>query len=355
VIQESGTPARRSGPDPASATTATRSGERLRWMLLADGESVHTRRFAAALVGAGVEVHLAGYGCTEIPGVTHHQLGDRPHRHPRRVARLVLRLRHIVRAVSPDVLNPHYTTGYGLLASLAGHPHVIQTAWGSDLFRDARGVRGSAVSFALRRAWLGMGDSQALLDAIGVRAPSLPRVSFMFGPPAWLLEAPREKEPIVLSPRGHESHYQIDKVLDAWEIARRQLPDHRLVVAATGSLTGRLRSRAGEAVEFVGQLEHDAMLDLMRRSDTMISIPRWDSSSASLLEAMATGCRVLGSDVPAAREWLPPGNRVAVDSSAETVAAALLDVMRSSPMELDPGWTIDRQAVALVQRVRSSL
>jgi glycosyltransferase involved in cell wall biosynthesis len=355
MIQESRTLARQSIPDLASATTATRSGERLRWMLLADGDSVHTRRFAAALVGAGVEVHLAGYACTEIPGVTHHHLGDRPHRHPRRVARLVLRLRQIVRAVSPDVLNPHYTTGYGLLACLAGHRRVLQTAWGSDLFHEAQGIRGRAVSLALRRAWLGMGDSQALLDAIGVHAPSLPRVSFIFGPPAWLLDAPRDKEPIVLSPRGHEAHYQIDKVLDAWEIARGQLPSHRLVVAATGSLTRALRSRAGEAVEFVGQLEHGAMLDLMQRADTVITIPRWDSSSASLLEAMATGCRVLASDVPANREWLPAGNRVPVDGSAETVATALLGVMRSSPIELDPQWTIDRQAAALVQRVRNTL
>src|SRR5207237_1733570 len=133
-------------------------------------------------------------------------------------------------------------------------------------------------------AWLGVGDSQALLDDMGSRARRLTTTQFIFGPPEWLLDAPRRKEGIVLSPRNHEIHYQIDKVLDAWEIARRGLPDHRLVVAGSGSLTDSLRRRAGAAVEFVGQLEHDALLDLMLRADTVVSIPRWDSRRASLLE-----------------------------------------------------------------------
>src|ERR1700731_3888837 len=97
-----------------------RRDRRTRWLMLADAESVHTRRFATALASAGVDVHLAAYACTiPPPGIAFHDLGPRPHRRPAQVVRLIRRLRGLVRSLDADVLNPHYVSGYGLLAAAA--------------------------------------------------------------------------------------------------------------------------------------------------------------------------------------------------------------------------------------------
>jgi glycosyltransferase involved in cell wall biosynthesis len=341
-------------PRPSTPVVAPRpSHAPLRWLVIADGASVHTRRFITALAGTGIDMHLAAYHCKPPADAVFHDLGTRPHRDPRRVGQLVRRLRGVVDQVAPDVVNPHHVSGYGLLAAVAGHPHVVQTALGSDLLLEARGIRGVAVSAALRRARLGVGDSDGLLTAMRERAPRLSLARFVFGPPSWVFEAPRDPQRVIVSPRAHEPLYRIDAVLDAWRIACPRLPEHRLVVAGTGSLTGWLQGAAGARVRFTGQLDHSALLGLFLTADLTVSVPRSDSSSASVLEALAARSRVVASQLHANREWLPPRCLVAADASAEELAEAMVQGVVGDLVQLDRGWAIEAQAAKLVQRVEA--
>lgn len=337
------------------AATSHRARRPLRWLVLADGSSIHTRRFVAALAGAGVEVHLAAYSCPPPADAVYHDLGSRPHRDPRRLVRLLARLRHVVGGVAPDVLNPHYVAGYGLLAAVAGHVPVIQTSLGSDLLLEAHGVRGAAVSAALRRARLGVGDSDDLLADMRRRAPRLPVMRFAFGPPSWLFDAPRDPARVIVSPRAHEPLYRVDTIIEAWRLASDRLPEHRLVVCGAGSQTSRLQAAAGERVQFTGQLDHGALLRLFLAADLTVSVPRSDSSSASVLEALAARSRVVASDLPANREWLPSRCLVGTEASVEVLADAMVAGVGSDPVELDRRWAIEAQTAELVQHVEAAV
>lgn len=316
-------------------------------LLVADGRSIHTQRLATALADAGVDVHLAAFSAPPSPFAgTFHALrpaamGDVSH------LLAIPHLSTLIRRLRPAVVHAHYISSYGLMAALAAPPLLVSTAWGSDLLVTARrGVQRRLASFSLRRATLATGDSQSLLDEIAHLAPATARHRFVFGPPRALFGAHR-KDALVLSPRNHEDNYQIDLVLDAWRIAQPSISDHRLVVAGSGSRTDALRRRAAPGVEFTGAVPYEGMLDLVRRSRLVVSVPRSDATSAAVLEALAAGCSVVASDLPANAEWVPATHRVPVDADADDVAGAILRC-RAQPLTLDAEWSIESQTRRLL-------
>lgn len=325
----------------------------LRWLLVADGGSIHTRRLASALAALGHDVHLACHGAPPLEEVTVHALGGGPG--DLKFIAGVPALRGLIRRLRPNVVNAHYLSSYGLMTALTGRRGVVQTVWGTDLLVTAqRGWRREAARRVLGRAGLVTGCSRSLLDASEELAPQVPVHHFLFGPPAWLFSAPRPPSSgMVLSPRRHAANYRIDLVLAAWEVMRPRMPEGRLVVAGTGPLSGRLRAEAGPAVEFTGQLSYDEVLRLSLGADLVISVPRSDAAGQSVLEAMAARSSVVASDVAAMREWLPEERLVPQSTTPEQVAAAALR-LSGKGLSLDPRWSIERQVPLLVEAVQKN-
>lgn len=54
----------------------------------------------------------------------------------------------------------------------------------------------------------------------------------------------------------------------------------------------------------VPAIDHEAMGQYLGLADVVVSVPRSDSISVTVLEAMATGKPVVVSDLPSPREWL---------------------------------------------------
>jgi glycosyltransferase involved in cell wall biosynthesis len=321
-----------------------------RFLIVADGESVHTHRVATALAAAGSDVHLAAFSLpASLPGVTFHAL------HPfvggsTRYLLAALHLRSVIRSLKPDVVHAHYVSSYGVMAAVACRRSLVQTAWGTDLLITAQGgVHRRLAAFALGRATLATGDSQSLLDEISKVASGTPTHRFVFGPPLERFGS-HQKEDVVLSPRNHEANYQIELVLDAWRIASESLPGHRLIVAGSGSRTAALRRRASPNVTFTGMLQHDAMLDLVQRSRLVVSIPRSDATSAAVLEALAAGCSVVATDLEANREWVRESHLVPVDTDPVQLARTIVSCVRR-PLSLDPEWSMENQIERLVARI----
>jgi glycosyltransferase involved in cell wall biosynthesis len=118
------------------------------------------------------------------------------------------------------------------------------------------------------------------------------------------------RTPVVLSTRAHEPLYNIDEVIDAFAIVRRAIPEARLVIAHSGSLTDELRARAaplGEAVSFTGTVDRDRLRALMHDAEIFVSVPSSDGTSVALFQAMAAGCFPIVSDLPTQRELVDDG------------------------------------------------
>src|SRR5918996_1901023 len=122
----------------------------------------------------------------------------------------------------------------------------------------------------------------------------------------------------------------IDRVLDAFRLVRRDLPEARLLVLGRGPLEGLVRreaARAGGGVAYLGAGDRGRVARVLREAAVFVTAPRptrvWNEQfGLAYVEAMASGLPVVttvcGSNHEAVR---PPNLRVADD--AEALAEAL--------------------------------
>jgi glycosyltransferase involved in cell wall biosynthesis len=344
---------------------------RLRIAVLGDFDGVHTRSWLQWFIERGHDVHAISYypPATPIDGVTMHVLkpGARPQaaRTPaasdrRRPAlpRSILRLAHgaryqaaglrrALRDIAPDVFHAHFVVEHGFYGALAGfHPYVV-TAWGSDvLVEPARDPVSKLIAkWTLRRADLITSNNAYMADRIVALGGARSKVRVItLGADRFFLERHADsvnvritdlpRSPTILSTRAHEPLYNIGEIIEAYERVARDRPGARLVVAHGGSLTAELSRRAASSagrIEFVGFVDRTALRSAMTEAHIFLSVPSSDGTSVALLQAMATGCFPIVSDLPSQRELIEDGVngfRVPVhrpDILAERLKQALVD------------------------------
>ena len=325
---------------------------RLRVVLWGDGESPHLLKWARALAPR-VELHVASSRGL-APALAELVAPERTLAlgHATRFAggnaallKALPRLVRWLRAVDADWINAHYLSSHGTLAWLARKAGVraqlAASAWGSDILvaPDQSRVMRWLTSRVLRDAAVCTSDSAYMaqrMRELGARDV----MTFPFGldelPAAPAAKAPR----LFFANRGLEDIYDPHRVLTLFAGAAAAWPDARLVVANSGALRAALERQAAEPgladrIEFVGRLDAAAQSAFYARARWYLSVPRSDSVSVSVLEAMAHGCIPLLSDLPANRELvrdganglIVPDGRAALDVAAlerlQTDAAAI--------------------------------
>ena len=240
-----------------------------------------------------------------------------------------------LRGVDADWINAHYLTSHGTLAWLARkrgvRAQLAASAWGSDILvapgRSA--LLRWVTSRVLRDAAVCTSDSAHMaqrMRELGAREV----MTFPFGLDA-LPAAPAAKEPqLFFANRGLEDIYDPRRVLTLFAGIAAAWPDARLVVANSGSLSDALQRQAvalglADRVDFVGRLDAETQSAFYARARWYLSVPRSDSVSVSVLEAMAHGCIPLLSDLPANRELVRDGANglILPDGQAALSQAAL--------------------------------
>lgn len=102
----------------------------------------------------------------------------------------------------------------------------------------------------------------------------------------------------------------------------------RVVVVGDGQLRGALESQiqalgVGDMVTLVGAQQRDRVRALQRTATVSLLTSRSEGMPVSLLEAMACGCPVVGTDVPGIRDLVEHGRTgLLADSAAEAIASA---------------------------------
>jgi glycosyltransferase involved in cell wall biosynthesis len=243
----------------------------------------------------------------------------------------------------PDLVDAHYVPNYGLLGVLAGHRPLSVTAWGSDLL--VLGRRGplqrARARFVLRRADLVLADAANLAAAARELGAAAEKVQLIpWGVDLELFRPCTAREPgLIASTRMLEPVYDIDTILRAAGPVLARDPRARLVVAGDGSLRGALERRAADLLpagrwSFAGRLAPRDMATLLARAEVVVSASLSDSTSVSLLEAMAAGAVPVVSDIEGNREWVAEGDGARLFPCGD--AAALTRALDAALM--DPEW-----------------
>jgi glycosyltransferase involved in cell wall biosynthesis len=226
---------------------------------------------------------------------------------------LVPVLRRLIADFRPNIVVAHYLPNYGLLAALSQFRPTVAVGWGSDLLvlpgRNA--LQRSRLHFVAKRASAFLVDAQMLVEPLVKLGAPVERVYVCpFGVDDDVLQldtVSRASRPFaVLSTRRLDRRYRVDILLEALSKVSNPFAAQ---IANDGSHTQKLRQQASrlglnDRVTFPGVLDRSQYLERLRQSHIYVSTSPTDSTSVSLLEAMAAGLACVVPDIPGNREWV---------------------------------------------------
>lgn len=302
--------------------------KQLTLLFVADGSSIHTRRWLQFFAERHKVYLLSIPPLSESAGLDANVtlLNKRTNR-TIPIVHLFLYWLQLIRAarhLRPDLIHAHLLVPNAWLAAASFYRPFVTTAWGSDLLRSgwlSRRLNG----WAARKAALNTGDSQELIEKfveLGCKPQRTALIQWgvdtkRFSPEQDGSELRRklaipESAPVLVSPRIMQPLYNTDTIAKAFCIAATQHADLHLVLSEYRhdpeyrKQVVSILEAAGimERVRLTPALSYGEMPQLYGLADIMISVPSSDSTPVSLLEAMSSGTPVIVSDLPSIREWI---------------------------------------------------
>jgi len=323
----------------------------MRICFLADAGSVNTVTWANAFaVGLGHDVHVVSVnrkGEFAEPVMLHHlggEAGTKDTFGKLGYLRSIRRIRRIVEEIAPDVLVGYRVASYGYVGARTGFRPLVVVAQGQYIITPKRSIPKRIFAMtAIREAdllhsWaphvterlveLGADPGKILTCHRGIDIAR-------FSPDESVARVPRS----LVVTRNLNRWYRIDTIIRAVALARKELGDVTATIAGEGDFADGLRevadeSGVGDAVEFPGRVPHAELPGLLRRRSLYVSAVRTDGVSASLLEAMATGCFPIVCDNAANRHWVENGvnGLLVAGDEPERYAEAIVAAMRDDEL-----------------------
>jgi glycosyltransferase involved in cell wall biosynthesis len=144
--------------------------------------------------------------------------------------------------------------------------------------------------------------------------------------------------PVFLSNRNFERHYGVDRVLRAFAIIQKRIPEARLIIAGDGpertSLERLARDLKLKNTEFTGRVGHERVVDLYDSADIFLNGSEIDNQPLSLLEAFACGLPVVTTDAGGIPDMVVSGKTALVvpRGEYEQLAASALQLLDDSAL-----------------------
>lgn len=283
-------------------------------LVLADSRSFHTERYVRELRRQGCHVVLVSL---ERGNIHHYTLKARGFIRSLHYVMAATEVRALIKRLRPDIINPHFVSGYGFTVALARGRQaapVVTHLWGSDilLVPEKSGFHKRKTVFALKGADCLIGDSAYLMDRARHLTPlneervmpwGIERAYLQHRRPSFVFNKPLR----IIVPRPHEKVYNNLFIVRALApLVNRGLVE--IAFPQWGSLSGHFRLHArsfiGDRLRIYKKLPRSKFLQFMAQHDLYLSSALSDSSPASLIEAMGLGLLPIAADIPGVREWL---------------------------------------------------
>ena len=258
----------------------------------------------------------------------------------------VIKARRAIKAFQPDIVIGYRTTSYGFIGACSGfHPLVIAAQGESDVwppghwsnFFTSRMARMAIKRSSLIHAW-GTHMAQSLFNLGADQAKVL------IGHRGILIDNFKYHKPFqegnvvrFICTRSLFPEYHHDLILAALKSLEDFFQDinFSLIIVGDGILKGSLDEYAKQLnirseVIWTGRIPPEGISDWLSKSDIYISLPETEGISSSLLEAMASGCYPIVTDLPANRQWIKnSSNGRLVSLSEENIMEACQEIIRN--------------------------
>ena len=336
---------------------------------LADGSSIHTRRFLDYFADKGYNIHLITYTSSKIENVKIHKVVTSRIKIPFRVIQSI----SLIRKIKPDILHAFYVTNNGVIGALSGfHPFIV-SVWGSDVLRTPKEFRilRYGVSYALKRADYVITTAEFMKGYLA-KTFGLPQnkiVRIPFGIDLKLFRQGYEKEvktfkralgikadaPIVLSNRHMDPKYEIESIIDAIPYVRKSHPD-AIFIFIRGSGSSEFENKMKLKAEKLKMINNTRFISkfitpreiaiYLNMADIFISIPKTDQFGSSVLEGMACGPIPVVSDIRVYYQYLKDGiNALFVNPENPGEIAEKIIYCIEHPEIKDGSYAINRKII----------
>jgi 1,2-diacylglycerol 3-alpha-glucosyltransferase len=135
--------------------------------------------------------------------------------------------------------------------------------------------------------------------------------------------------PLVISLGRLAPEKNLSTLLAAFEQARRQRPDLRLLIVGDGPSRAALQAQAGEGVVFTGGVPYARVPEVLAAADLFLTASESEVLPMSMIEALAAGAPLVAARSPAALDLIRPAqNGLLSEATPEALAAALLEALK---------------------------
>lgn len=252
---------------------------------VADGSSVHTRRFLSYLANKGFNIHLITYTPSRIENVKIHNVATARTRIPLRIIQSI----RLIRKIKPDVLHAFYITNNGVVAALSGFHPLVLSAWGDDIATDPERseILKLFIKFALKVATLvettdKLGRERLIelgCDSRKIFVQNMGVDTSLFSPNS-KSEILRKKLGInhsysVVCARWWKPEYRVDVCIKAIPLVLQRLPDTKFIFLGGGPLEKDLKDLTAklgvsESALFVGNIPENDMARYLASVDLYV-------------------------------------------------------------------------------------
>jgi glycosyltransferase involved in cell wall biosynthesis len=233
------------------------------------------------------------------------------------LAKAILTIKSIVKKFNPDMVIAERTTSYGYLAAISGlKPMAIAQQGITDLWPHNSPLnifKKRLQNYAFKKADLihawgnsmveHMKESNVDMDKVMILPKGINLDFFQFN------DASDGTMINAVVTRSLEPEYKHDLILKAFSIVKQKRIPFKLTIIGDGTELRKLKWLAKELkidneVNFVGRINNNDIPKFLQQANFYISTPITEGVSASLFEAMASGCLPIVSDLPGNRSWI---------------------------------------------------
>ncbi|MFW9881223.1 MAG: glycosyltransferase family 4 protein [Candidatus Thorarchaeota archaeon] len=229
----------------------------------------------------------------------------------------IQKTKNILSKINPDILIGYRPTSYGFLAACTGfHPLVIALQGQTIVFPTNSKIKKLFSGFAIRKSdlinsWadhmsadiikLGLNNKKKIkVFPRGVRIPKNK------------IEKKVSQDLVMVSTRGLVPGYRFDQIISALPLVAKNVDIFKYKISGDGKDRERLQTLVKKLgmekyVEFLGKIEYELAMNLLKTSHIYVSAVPTDGVSASLLEAMAYGVFPVVTDNTPNRIWIEDG------------------------------------------------
>lgn len=348
----------------------------MRTLILADVNSIHTRKWVIALANNGITIGLFSLtkpdknyfeGMDNVQVFLFEQQAESGHpekTYKQHFFKIIKLLNRVINKFKPDIVHAHYASSYGLLGALLVRKPFVISVWGSDVYEFPKRSVFHQILFRFNLMRANAITSTSHIMAKEVRRYTSKRVDVIpFGVEQSFFEVTKKSKAgsiIIGTIKSLERKYGIDVLLTAFTLVKSKIkhPDLKLRIIGEGSQLEELKILAKilsieNDVEFVGAIPHERLANELERIDIFaaLSVDNSESFGVSVVEAMAAGKPIVVSNAGGLKEVIEANHSglVVQMNNANEAAEALIKLIQNRHLAKELGQAAHQRALKKYQ------